>query len=446
MIVTDVLVQGLVSACEGSGLAMGVAVERKFQSKKDHIKINNLEIKPRIFVDDVASADGDAAAARDSGDRLTEALNSMRLEAHPTKSVRVTSGPAAPKRKLVTDLAKNPQRIQGAEIKEASSEKYLGLIFGDKSHRQNLNRNIELKRSKIIAKVKTIKRLLNNPAILRMGWLRAAVGFIQSIIVSTQMYGMESFINMTKKNVKDFEKIQKDAIYDIIGLSRSANYNAVLAEIGVLRAEETVKLRKISFVNKLIHTRKSCECRDVLQEADNSLEYTGLLQEVREYCSEYGLPDVIQNQLLKKDIDNTIKRKATREGWLSLKSSSKVLMRWTPEKKSDRQYFSYNRLESKLMLCLCKENHHISDSGVLEIYLCKDDHNISDSEVWKMCLCKDDHNISYSEVWEMYFCKDDHNISDSIFGLCLLLEQHLLMVWFGLPSALERDCFLPVIL
>ena len=198
--------------------------------------------------------------------------------------------------------------------------------------------------------------------------------------------------------MKDFEKIQKDAIYDIIGLSRSANYNAVLAEIGVLRAEETVKLRKISFVNKMIHTRKSCECRDVLQEADNSLEYTGLLQEVREYCSEYGLPDVIQNQLLKKDIDNTIKRKATREGWLSLKSSSKVLMRWTPEKKSDRQYFSYNRLESKLMLCLCKENHHISDSGVLEIYLCKDDHNISDSEVWKMCLCKDDHNISDSVV------------------------------------------------
>ena len=33
------------------------------------------------------------------------------LEAHPSKSVRVTCGPAAPKRKLIQELEKNPQRI-----------------------------------------------------------------------------------------------------------------------------------------------------------------------------------------------------------------------------------------------------------------------------------------------------------------------------------------------
>ena len=49
-----------------------------------------------------------------------------------------------------------------------------------------------------------------------------------------------------------FERIQKDAIYDILGISKYANYSAVLAEIGVLRAEDTVKLRKVSFVNGLM--------------------------------------------------------------------------------------------------------------------------------------------------------------------------------------------------
>ena len=58
------------------------------------------------------------------------------------------------------------------------------------------------------------------------------------------------------------------------------------------------------------------------------------------------------HQLLKKDIDSTVKRAAVTRGWLSLLSSSKVLMRWEAEKKSDRPYFSYNRLESKLMLAL----------------------------------------------------------------------------------------------
>ena len=88
--------------------------------------------------------------------------------------------------------------------------------------------------------------------------MRAAVGFIQSIVVATLLYGAISFIGMNKQQVKTFEKIMKDAIYDILELSTYANYNAVLAEIGVLRAEEVLKLRKMSFINKLMHTREKC--------------------------------------------------------------------------------------------------------------------------------------------------------------------------------------------
>ena len=159
-------------------------------------------------------------------------------------------------------------------------------------------------------------------------------------------------INMSKKNVKDFERIQKDSIYDILGLSRYANYNAVLSEIGILRAEDTMKLRKINFINSVMHTRESNECRDVLMAADRSIEYTGLVQEVREYCAEYGLPDVVDNPLRKRDIDDTVKKKAVFNGWFKLRESSKVLMRWLPEKKSDRSYFKMTRIESKLMLAL----------------------------------------------------------------------------------------------
>ena len=93
-----------------------------------------------------------------------------------------------------------------------------------------------------------------------------------------------------------------------------------------------MKLRKISFINSLMHTQDNCECRNVLVAAENSLQYSGLLQEVKEYCEEYSLPDVSQVQLLKKDIDNTVKRKSVTSGWLSLLSSSKVLMRWQPKK------------------------------------------------------------------------------------------------------------------
>ena len=67
------------------------------------------------------------------------------------------------------------------------------------------------------------------------------MGLLQSIVVQTILYGTVSYIEMTKQQVKDLEKIQKDAIYDVLGLSKFANYSAVLAEIGLLKMEESIK-------------------------------------------------------------------------------------------------------------------------------------------------------------------------------------------------------------
>ena len=107
--------QGLVSACVGAGLVMGKAVERQFLTKHDQLEVNGVVVKPRAFVDDVATPDHKPEAISETGVRLTSALDSICLEAHPTKSVRVTSGPAVPRRKMVEEMAKNPQKIQGSK-------------------------------------------------------------------------------------------------------------------------------------------------------------------------------------------------------------------------------------------------------------------------------------------------------------------------------------------
>ena len=347
----DTVGQGMVSACEGSALAMSRAVQRATQDRKFNMKVGETKVDMMEFVDDVAGPDENADAARETGERLTSALDQLGLKAHPSKSVHIICGPAAAKRKIQRQLSDCPQKIQEAVIQEVPAEKYLGLEFTNKSPRQNITRNIEIKKAKVIVKVKIIKKLLNHPAIRRLGWMRAAIGFIQSIVVQTQMYGVESFINMSKKQVKDMEKIQKDAIYDILGLSVFTNYNAVLCEIGVLRAEDTIKLRKASFVNKLLYTRDVCECRDILREEEN-IGHQGLLAEVRQYSAEWKLPDLTSTQVLKKTLDFEAKKHSMNAMWRSLLSSKKVIMRWSPEKTSNRSYFMFNKFESQLMLAL----------------------------------------------------------------------------------------------
>ena len=159
-------------------------------------------------------------------------------------------------------------------------------------------------------------------------------------------------VGLTADNVIScVKKIQKDAIYDILGLSVFTNYNAVLCEIGVLRAEDTIKLRKASFVNKLLYTRDVCECRDILREEEN-IGHQGLLAEVRQYSAEWKLPDLTSTQVLKKTLDYEAKKHCMNVMWRSLLSSKKVIMRWSPEKTSNRSYFMFNKFESQLMLAL----------------------------------------------------------------------------------------------
>ena len=343
--------QGLVSACEGSAMVMGASLQRAMKNKTHHLVVEGVKVGPAAFVDDVAQADGSGDGVRSTGKCLTNTLEEVGLEAHPTKSVRVTSGPAPAKKKLKSDLEKDPQRIQGTEVKEGVEERYLGIFFTDKNVRKTISRNIEDKRAKVLVKVKTIKRLLRHPAMERLGWMRAAVGLLQSIVVQTILYGTICFIDMTKQQVKDLEKIQKDAIYDVLGLSRYANYSAVLSEIGILKMEEAIKLRKMSFINKLMHAREVCKCRDILKAEDEAGKY-GLLAEVRKYSEEYEFPDLTKDQILKGTLKRQFKETATRRNWIQTLKSKKALARWESEKTSNRAYFSFAKLESKLMLAL----------------------------------------------------------------------------------------------
>ena len=100
-----------------------------------------------------------------------------------------------------------------------------------------------------------------------------------------------------------------------------------------------------------LHCSEVCKCRDILK-AEDDAGHHGLLAEVRAYCEEYKLPDVTKDQVMKNALKNQVKKTATRKNWLQVLKSNKALARWVPEKKSNRAYFSFSQLESKLMLAM----------------------------------------------------------------------------------------------
>ena len=348
----DTVGQGMVSACLGSALTISRVVDRHFQSKADKITIGDVQVEPCEFVDDILSLDEDAAAGKDSCARVSASLDELALRAHPTKSVRIVVGPRKKREEVERINDASPEIIQEFEVKSTQSDMYLGMLISQEGPRASCTANIELKRAKVAVRTQLISRILKEEKIKRLGWMRAAVGLIQGIVLQVLTYGTESNIQMTKTQERAMEKIYKDSVYSIMELSKYANYSAVMFELGLMPVEDVIKLKKINFTNKLMHVKAAGMCYQLLRQQRKETPEKGLLAEVAAACDLYELPDVGENFVEKNVIDSSVKQAVATRLWLETFDSTKTFKHWTPEMTMNRSYFMMPKLESKLLLAL----------------------------------------------------------------------------------------------
>ena len=349
----DTLGQGMVSACVGLALAIARTVDRRFRLKLNKIKFGEVLVEPCEFVDDILTMNEDAVAGKDSCDRVSEALDELALKAHPVKSVRIVVGTEKNRKKVEEENKKSPETIQGSPVQSTESDMYLGLTVTQAGPRASCTANIEIKRSKVAVRTQLILRILKEEKVRRLGWMRAAVGLIQGIVLQVIVYRTESFVQMTKAQIKSLEKIYKDSIYSIMELSKYANYAAVLFELGLMPLEDVVKLKKINFVNKLVHIKGKGTCLELLRHQDRATPGKGLFSEVREACEQYVVPDVTTNFVVKETVDSSVKLAVSTRLWLATLDSSKTFKHWNPDAWSqNKPYFVKSKLESKLLLAL----------------------------------------------------------------------------------------------
>ena len=100
------------------------------------------------------------------------------------------------------------------------SEKYLGFHLTSTGMEAMIDKNIQMKRSKIITVANKIRNLTHDPKIQRIGRLKAASLMIQAQIMPMLLYSTEAWLNMTDKQVKVMEDILKEAICTILSLPK----------------------------------------------------------------------------------------------------------------------------------------------------------------------------------------------------------------------------------
>ena len=131
-----------------------------------------------------------------SGNILNAALDELSLEAHPDKTVQIVVGHPKYIEAMKKELEDNPTYIQGFKVNVVESKKYLGMMVTSSGVKGMIDRNIEEKRKKSLPIAQSLRKLIRDPTLMRVGGLKSACVMIQAKLVPTLLYGCQAWLNM----------------------------------------------------------------------------------------------------------------------------------------------------------------------------------------------------------------------------------------------------------
>ena len=339
--------QGTGYAPPACSLTMAATLDRKFKQKGGEMEVGGMMFSPLMFVDDASRMTRNAEQARDGGKTITESLDELALQAHDQKSVQVVMGGKKFRDEMTKQLEENPVKVQGFDMRVVPEEVYLGFCFSQDS-KKSKTRSIEIRMAKVKAKTAQAKGLLTDDLIQRVGWLQAVQSIYQSEILATALYAAEVYTNLTQKQLNMIESGLKESLYTMLEVSQYTNYAAVLSELNLVKVNHSIASLQITFLNSLMHEKKSGYYLHTLKVQEEKYPGSGLIGEVKRLCRTYGLPDVSEIPLEKEVIKEAIKTKARRELWLETLKVRKVPL-IIDELKSNKLYWHYPKREAMLV-------------------------------------------------------------------------------------------------
>ena len=304
--------QGGVTAARLTSAGTAEVFERKVKTHPSPMFFRGESLAVDEFVDDCKLTDSDSRGAKVSGNILSAALDELSLEAHPDKTVQIVVGHPKYIETMKKQLEDNPTYVQGFKVNVVESEKYLGMMVTSSGVKGMIDRNIEEKRKKSLPIAQSLRKLIRDPTLMRVGGLKSACVMIQAKLVPTLLYGCQAWLNMDKGQVEKMEKIFRKSILKTLSLPKSTNYESVLNEINNIHMAQWIDLMKLSFYNNLFHEKGCGRFYRVIREELLQEERGGVVEEMEKLADKYSLPNVLLHKVRHEDISKAVKEYSKR--------------------------------------------------------------------------------------------------------------------------------------
>ena len=414
-IIMGTLGQGSNFAPPGIGMTTSKSLLNEFKQPGQALaKLGQVQTLPQSYVDDMATLPCNLKGVKEAGKLIGTALENISLKSHPDKTEVIVSGRnkrAVAMRERLTD---SPAEMQGNAIKVSSSGMYLGMKISQEGHRDSADMTARHRIAKAWGRVAEIKSQINDAKMTSIGWLKAGITLIGSVIIPSITYSGDVWLAINKATEKYVIDEYKSMIYVILDIPTHTKWTSVLADLNLPNIIAVLDKLRINYLNHTLWGKGDQMLKDMLTEEHRLSPGNSMLSLGDEICRKYNIPPVSSQQLDKGLVRRYIRIQDEIDIWISNVKSSATQNVGAERTRVSTNMFKLTKRESQSIIAL--------NAGALKLKTAWGDYH----EV-KTCLvplCGEADELDHIKICPFYDTKWEGAFSEDI----RLLAQYLVSV------------------
>lgn len=315
--------QGSNFAPPGIGMTTSRSLLHEFEKPGNMMaKLGEVETLPQSYVDDMATMPANLKGVKEAGVRIGTALENISLRSHPDKSEIIVTGRTQRAAKMREQLTRDPALMQGSEVKVSSSGMYLGMKVSQEGHKDTVDMTARHRVAKAWGRIAELKSTINDAKMSSVGWLKAGVAMIRSVIIPMITYSGDVWLSINKATEKYVRDEYKSMVYVLLDIPTNTKWTSVLADLRVPNVMTVVDKLRINYLNHTLWGKGDTALKELLLEEHRVNGDKSLISLGDVICEQYKLPKVSEQELHKGLVKHRVKVKDEVDNWVSNITSS----------------------------------------------------------------------------------------------------------------------------
>ena len=224
------------------------------------------------------------------------------------------------------------------------------MKVSQEGHKDTIDLTARHRVAKAWGRVAEIKSNINDPRMMCIGWLKAGITMIRSMIIPSITYSGDVWISVNKGTEEYVKDEYKRMIYVILDIPVHTKWTSILADLNLPGILSVLDKLRINYLNHTVWGQGDELLRNMLLEEHEIAPKSSMLTLGDMICQKYNLPQVSSQQLDKAVVKRTIKLHDETEAWISNVRSSATQNVCFERTRASTNFYRLSKRESQGIL------------------------------------------------------------------------------------------------